>query len=64
VLNAAGEGPSGRVWGAYDVVCDGPFVWQPSEVVWGAFVPFDEVEAMVARAVLSRRARGLRTEAT
>ena len=24
-------------------------VWQPSEVVWGAFVPVDEVDAMIAR---------------
>jgi 8-oxo-dGTP pyrophosphatase MutT (NUDIX family) len=44
------EGPSGRVWGgAFDVVWDGAIVWQPSEVAWGAFVPFDEVDAMVAR---------------
>ena len=44
------EGPSGRVWGgAFDVVWDGPIVWQPSEVVWGAFIPFDEVDAMIAR---------------
>jgi 8-oxo-dGTP pyrophosphatase MutT (NUDIX family) len=44
------EGPSGRVWGgAFDVVWDGPIVWQPSEVVWGAFVPFDEADAMIAR---------------
>jgi isopentenyldiphosphate isomerase len=43
-------GPSGRVWGgAFDVVWDGPIVWQPSEVAWGAFVTFDEVDAMVAR---------------
>ncbi|HEY8116951.1 MAG TPA: NUDIX domain-containing protein [Actinomycetota bacterium] len=44
------EGPSGRVWGgAFDVLWDGPIVWQPSEVVWGAFVPFDEADAMIAR---------------
>ena len=44
------EGPSGRVWGGvFDVVWDGPIVWQPSEVVWGAFIPFDEVDAMIAR---------------
>jgi isopentenyldiphosphate isomerase len=44
------EGRSGRVWGGvFDVVWDGPIVWQPSEVVWGAFVPFDEVDAMIAR---------------
>ncbi len=44
------EGPSGRVWGAaFDVIWDGPIVWQPSEVVWGAFVPLDEVDAMIAR---------------
>jgi len=31
------EGPSGRVWGgAFDVVWDGPIVWQPSEelIAW------------------------------
>lgn len=44
------EGPSGRVWGAaFDVVWDGPIVWQPSEVVWGAFVPLDEVARMAER---------------
>jgi len=44
------EGPSGRVWGgAFDVVWDGPIVWQPSEVVWGAFVPLVEADAMIAR---------------
>lgn len=44
------EGPSGRVFGAaYDVVWDGPVVWQPDEVVWGAFVPLADVDAMVAR---------------
>jgi len=44
------EGPSGRVWGgAFDVVWDGAIVWQPSEVAWGAFVTFDEVDAMVER---------------
>ena len=44
------EGPSGRVWGgAFDVAWDGPIVWQPSEVVWGVFVPFEEVDAMIAR---------------
>ena len=31
------EGPSGRVWGgAFDVVWDGPIVWQPSEVGVGS----------------------------
>ena len=29
-------------------VWDGPIVWQPSEVVWGAFVPFEELDAMIA----------------
>ena len=44
------EGPSGRVWGgAFDVVWDGPIVWQSSEVAWGAFVPFDEADAMISR---------------
>lgn len=40
----------GEVWGAvYDVTFDGPIVWQPEEVVWGAFLPMDEVERMIAR---------------
>jgi 8-oxo-dGTP pyrophosphatase MutT (NUDIX family) len=44
------DGPSGRVWGgAFDVVWDGPITWQPSEVVWGAFVPPAEIDPMVAR---------------
>jgi 8-oxo-dGTP pyrophosphatase MutT (NUDIX family) len=44
------EGPSGRVWGgAFDVVWNGPIVRQASEVAWGAFVPFVEVDAMIAR---------------
>ena len=43
------DGPSGRVWGAaFDVVWDGPIVWQPAEVVWGA-VPLDEVGPMTER---------------
>ena len=28
---------------------DGPIVWQASEVAWGAFVTFDEVDEMIAR---------------
>ena len=44
------EGPSGRVWGAaYDVTWDGPIHHQASEVVWGAFLPLDEVDALIAR---------------
>jgi isopentenyldiphosphate isomerase/GNAT superfamily N-acetyltransferase len=44
------EGPDGRVWGAaYDVRWDGSIRWQPEEVVWGAYVALDEVDAMVAR---------------
>jgi 8-oxo-dGTP pyrophosphatase MutT (NUDIX family) len=44
------SGPGGDVWGAvYDVVWDGPIRWQPEEVAWGAFVPVEEVEAMIAR---------------
>ena len=44
------EGPSGRVWGGvYDVRWDGEILHQASEVVWGAFLPFDEVDAMIAR---------------
>jgi 8-oxo-dGTP pyrophosphatase MutT (NUDIX family) len=44
------DGPSGRVWGAaFDVVWDGPIVWQPSEVVWGAFLPIEDVVRMAER---------------
>jgi 8-oxo-dGTP pyrophosphatase MutT (NUDIX family) len=44
------DGPSGRcIGGVYDVVWDGPIVWQPEEVAWGAFVPLDEVAEMTAR---------------
>jgi len=44
------EGPSGRVWGAaFDVVWEGPITWQPSEVVWGAFVQLEALDAMIAR---------------
>lgn len=44
------EGPSGRVWGAaYDVRWDGSIRWQPEEVVWGAFVPVDDVEVLATR---------------
>ncbi len=44
------SGPDGEAWGAvYDVVWDGAIRWQPEEVVWGAFLPFDEVDAMIAR---------------
>lgn len=44
------EGPSGRVIGAaYDTTWDGAIRHQPSEVVWGAFLPLEEVDAMIAR---------------
>ncbi len=44
------EGPSGRVWGAaFDVVWDGPIRHQRSEVRWGAFLPFDEVDRLIER---------------
>ena len=44
------QGPSGRVFGGvFDVVWNRPILWQPSEVVWGAFVRFDEVDAMAQR---------------
>ena len=44
------DGPDGRCFGGvYDVVWDGPIVWQPEEVVWGEFLPFDAVDAMIAR---------------
>ncbi len=44
------EGPEGHVWGAaYDVVWGGEFTWQPEEVAWGAFVPLDELDRMIAR---------------
>ena len=43
------SGPSGDVWGGvFDVVWDGAIVWQPEEVVWGAFLPLPEVDAMIA----------------
>ena len=42
------EGPSERVFGGvFDVVWNGPIVWQSSEVAWGAFTAFDEVDAMI-----------------
>jgi hypothetical protein len=31
------------------VVWGGPIRWQPEEVVWGAFLPLPEVDAMIAR---------------
>jgi 8-oxo-dGTP pyrophosphatase MutT (NUDIX family) len=44
------SGPSGRAWGgAFDVVWDEAIAWQPEEVVWGAFLPLPEVDAMIAR---------------
>ena len=44
------EGPSGRVWGAaFDVEWAGAIRWQPAEVVWGAFVPMNDVDGMIAR---------------
>jgi 8-oxo-dGTP pyrophosphatase MutT (NUDIX family) len=44
------DGPDGRCFGAvYDVDWQGPIVWQPEEVVWGAFLPFEEVDALIAR---------------
>ena len=44
------SGPGGECWGAmFDVVWDGPIVWQPEEVAWGAFVSFDDLDAMLVR---------------
>ena len=44
------EGPDGTCWGGvFDVVWDGPIRWQPEAVVWGAFLPVTEVEALRAR---------------
>lgn len=44
------EGPSGRIIGsAYEVTWDGSIHHQPSEVVWGTFLPLDEVDAMISR---------------
>jgi 8-oxo-dGTP pyrophosphatase MutT (NUDIX family) len=44
------DGPSGRCFGGvFDVVWDGPIVWQPEEVVSGSFHTFDEVDAMRER---------------
>jgi isopentenyldiphosphate isomerase len=44
------DGPDGRCVGAvYDVEWDGPIVWQPEEVVWGAFRTLDEIDDLIAR---------------
>jgi 8-oxo-dGTP pyrophosphatase MutT (NUDIX family) len=44
------EGPDGRCFGGvFDVVWDGPIVWQQTEVAWGAFVPRDALDAMITR---------------
>jgi 8-oxo-dGTP pyrophosphatase MutT (NUDIX family) len=44
------SGPSGEAWGGvFDVVWDGPILWQPEEVVWGAFLPLAEVDSLIAR---------------
>lgn len=44
------DAPDGHCFGGvYDVVWDGPIVWQPSEVVWGAFMPLEDVDAMIMR---------------
>lgn len=44
------EGPSGRVIGAaYDITWEGAIRHQLSEVVWGAFLPLEELDAMIAR---------------
>ena len=44
------DGPDGRCFGAvYEVEWDGPIVWQPEEVAWGAFLPFEDVDASIAR---------------
>ena len=44
------DGPDGRCFGAvYDVVWDGPIVWQPEEVAWGDFLAVDQVEELLGR---------------
>jgi 8-oxo-dGTP pyrophosphatase MutT (NUDIX family) len=44
------DGPDGRCVGAvYDVVWDGPIVWQPTEVVWGEFLELDRVDELIER---------------
>jgi 8-oxo-dGTP pyrophosphatase MutT (NUDIX family) len=44
------DGPDERCFGGvFDVVWDGPIVWQPTEVVWGSFVAIDDLDAMIAR---------------
>jgi 8-oxo-dGTP pyrophosphatase MutT (NUDIX family) len=44
------EGPDGRCFGGvFDVVWDGPIVWQPAEVAWGEFAPLEALEAMIER---------------
>lgn len=44
------EGPDGRCFGGvFDVIWDGPIVWQQAEVAWGEFVRLDALDAMIAR---------------
>jgi len=44
------DGPDGRCFGGvYDVVWDGPIVWQPEEVAWGSFLELERVDEMTAR---------------
>jgi 8-oxo-dGTP pyrophosphatase MutT (NUDIX family) len=44
------DGPDGHCFGGvFDVVWDGPIVWQPEEVVEGAFHTFEEIDAMRQR---------------
>jgi 8-oxo-dGTP pyrophosphatase MutT (NUDIX family) len=44
------DGADGRCFGGvFDVAWDGPIVWQPEEVVEGAFHTFQEIDAMRER---------------
>jgi 8-oxo-dGTP pyrophosphatase MutT (NUDIX family) len=44
------DGPDGTCWGGtFDVAWDGPVVWQPEEVAWGAFVTLEEADDWLAR---------------
>jgi 8-oxo-dGTP pyrophosphatase MutT (NUDIX family) len=44
------EWPDGRCFGAvFDVVWDGPILWQPAEVSRGEFVAVSEIDALIGR---------------
>lgn len=44
ILETLYEGPKNRSWiQLFEVTWDGPVVWQPEEIAWGRWMPFDEV---------------------